>query len=54
MRDLGGSATEQKLAICSVKIYFIKGRDEAGECGNTYSILISDVEVVVEVSGSGS
>ena len=37
VRDLVGSATEQKLATCSVKEGFMRGRAEARESGNTYS-----------------
>ena len=37
VRDLIGSAKEQKLAICSVKEGLIRGRAEARESGNTYS-----------------
>ena len=37
VRDLVGSATEQKLATCSVKEGFMRGRAEARESGNSYS-----------------
>ena len=37
VRDLVGSATEQKLATCSVKEGFMTVRAETRESGNTYS-----------------
>ena len=45
VRDLVGSATEQKLATCSVKEGFMRGRAETRESGNTYSIVFIDEEM---------
>ena len=41
VRDLVGSATEQKLATCSVKEGFMRGRAETRESGNTYSQILT-------------
>ena len=50
VRDLVGSATEQKLATCSVKEGFMRGRAEARESGNTYSIILQHIqERIVQV-----
>ena len=46
VRDLLGSAKEQKLAICSVKEGLIRGRAEARESGNTYSEVLIQADSV--------
>ena len=49
VRDLVGSATEQKLATCSVKEGFMRGRAETRESGNTYSEVMMDLSVLGQI-----
>ena len=50
VRDLVGSATEQKLATCSVKEGFMRGRAETRESGNSYSESLCVVKNEVRLS----